>query len=68
MSEKFRPTPLSLWKHHSGTIYQVLYITNLPDDEKYPTTVVYQNLVNRTLWSRRADDWLRSFTPLTEKS
>jgi hypothetical protein len=53
----------SVWTHRNGNIYQVLMITNLPDEERYPKTVVYQNLANQTLWSRRFDDWLRSFTP-----
>lgn len=39
-------------------------MANLPDEEKYPLTVVYRNIINGTVWARRADDWLRSFTEL----
>ena len=56
------PAVKSIWRHRNGNEYRVIGITNLPGDEKYPTTVVYQNVKNGTLWSRRADDWHRSFT------
>jgi|WetSurMetagenome_2_1015567.scaffolds.fasta_scaffold135493_2 hypothetical protein len=51
-----------VWRHRNGNLYVVLLITNLPDEERYPKTVVYQNVENETLWSRRYDDWHRSFT------
>jgi hypothetical protein len=56
------PTEGSLWKHRNGNLYRVECITNLPDEERYPKTVVYRNENNGTLWSRRFDDWHRSFT------
>lgn len=37
-------------------------IVNLPDEERYPKMVVYQNWRNGTRWARRFDDWHRSFT------
>jgi NTP pyrophosphatase (non-canonical NTP hydrolase) len=49
------------WRHTSGRIYTVLMLTNLPDEERYPLTVVYQG-ENGKMWSRRADDWYRSMT------
>lgn len=57
------PPVNSYWYHRNGNLYKVVAITNLPNDERYPTTIVYQNDGNGTLWSRRADDWARSFTP-----
>lgn len=50
------------WKHRNGNEYVVLYITNLFDEKKYPKTVVYMNVNNETLWSRKYSDWHRSFT------
>mgnify|MGYP000037034177 CR=1 FL=1 len=58
------PTPLSRWAHRNGIVYKVVALTNLPNDERYPLTVVYQNEQTGSLWSRRADDWHRSFTAL----
>lgn len=61
----------SLWRHHSGRLYRVLFLTNVPEkhdapDEdrrkKYPTTVVYENADSGRKFSRRADDWHRSMT------
>ena len=54
------PTPGSIWKHSSGRVYTVLFLTN--DDgsrEKYPRTVVYIGAANGKLWSGRLDDWHR---------
>jgi len=53
----------TLWAHRNGQVYQVRAITNVGTSrpEQYPVTVVYQNVNNRTMWSRRADDWHRSF-------
>lgn len=52
------------WKHYNGNIYAVTFMTNItPEpDERYPATVVYQNVANLTRWSRRLDDWHRSMT------
>ncbi len=58
-----QPSTGQLWLHRNGNEYVVLMVTNLPDEEHYPKTVVYQNTQNKTLWSRRADDWHRSFKP-----
>ena len=52
------------WRHRNGNVYIVLMITNQPDDERYPKTSVYENVENGTLWSRRYDDWHRSFVPV----
>lgn len=56
------PIPGTLWRHRNGNIYEVVHVVNLPDDERYPKTVVYRNVSNRTMWARRFDDWHRSFT------
>lgn len=51
----------SVWRHTNGCIYTVLMITNEPNDDRYPRTIVYQG-ENGRVWSRRADDWHRSMT------
>lgn len=59
-------TPLcnTIWTHRNGNKYKVLAITNLPDEERYPKTVVYQGIVNEALWSRPVSDWHRSMSPV----
>lgn len=51
------------WKHRNGNVYEVLMVANeqtaMPD--RYPVTVVYQNIENGTVWSRPLSDWERSF-------
>jgi len=54
--------PNQIWQHRNGIQYRVLMITNLPDDERYPKTVVYENVDNGSCWSRRHDNWHRSMT------
>lgn len=57
--------PGSLWQHHSGRLYMVLFLTNdIPDrgDGKYPRTVVYIELENGRRWSGPLDDWARRMT------
>lgn len=61
------PAVNSLWRHRNGILYRVTAVTNLPDKPEYPTTVIYVNEETGSLWSRRADDWARSFTPETEE-
>lgn len=60
------PEPGTRWRHRNGILYDVVCLTNLPDEERYPCTVVYRNPVNGALWSRRLDDWHRSFIPSFE--
>lgn len=57
----FRPAVGSRWRHRNGASYVVLHIANEPSDDRYPLTVVYQG-PNGRVWTRRADDWLRSMT------
>lgn len=53
--------PGSVWQHRNGVYYEVVCITNLPNEERYPMTVVYKSVSkNENIWSRRADDWHRS--------
>ena len=56
--------PNSVWTHKYGNRYKVLFLTNEKSErlEDYPITVVYYNLQNKTLWSRKLDDWHRSMT------
>lgn len=50
------------WKHSSGRLYQVYDVTNLASDRpgKFPVSVSYRGQNGKT-WSRRLDDWHRSF-------
>jgi hypothetical protein len=61
---QLEPNPGSLWKHHSGRIYKVLFLTNERDSrqDKYPRTVVYEG-ENGKRWSGPLSDWYRRMTP-----
>jgi hypothetical protein len=37
-------------------------LANLPNEERYPLTVVYQTVANGNVWTRPLSDWHRSFT------
>ena len=60
------PEAGQVWRHRNGNRYCVIAIANAsgsPERQaKYPVTVVYQNVSNRTIWARRLDDWHRSMT------
>ena len=66
--EKEHVSPVTLasgqvWHHHSGRNYRVLFLANTTHpSEKFPPTVVYENVANETIWSRPLFDWHRSFT------
>lgn len=53
----------SLWRHTSGRIYRVLFLTNTESTrlDKYPVTVIYRG-ENNNVWSRPLYDWHRSMT------
>ena len=55
------PTPGTIWRHASGRVYTVLFLTNELDIEKYPRTVVYIGS-NGKLWSGVLSDWHRRMT------
>lgn len=54
----------SLWKHHNGNVYYVICVTNKEEarQDKYPTTVVYQNITSGKPYSRKLIDWHGSMT------
>ena len=58
------PEQGSEWRHKNGNIYQVHCFTNIETDrqDEYPTTIVYMNVVNWKMYSRRLIDWDRSMT------
>lgn len=59
------PKPGTLWKHRNGNIYGVWLITNVGStNEKYPETVVYNNILNGKTYSRPVSDWHRSMTEI----
>lgn len=54
--------PGQTWKHHSGRMYQVLFLTNTENPSpKFPVAVVYQSVVNRNRWSRPLSEWHDKF-------
>lgn len=57
----------SLWRHRNGNLYMVLHIANLPNEERYPKSVVYRG-ADGNVWVRRYDDWHRSMTLVMEKA
>jgi hypothetical protein len=58
----------SIWSHHSGRMYKVLDYTNIETDrqDRYPTTIVYQNTANLKKYSRPLMDWDRSFVHVSD--
>ena len=55
----------SIWEHtKTGNRYRVLTLTNeyATDKEKFPTSVVYQNMKNSQLFSRPKDAFVLKFT------
>jgi hypothetical protein len=60
----FDVKPGSRWRHHSGRVYTVLFLTNTEGDGvRYPYTVVYEG-ENGNRWSGPLDDWHRRMTLL----
>jgi hypothetical protein len=58
------PTEGSFWKHHSGRVYEVLFLTNKGGREDYPRTVVYKD-DNGEQWSGPLSDWYRRMTQVS---
>lgn len=56
------PELRSVWQHNNGNHYIVEEISNRETvrQDKYPTTVIYRNVKNGNLYSRRLVDWHRS--------
>jgi len=56
------PEARSLWQHHNGNVYRVICYTNIETTKQdtYPTTIVYENVNNFKLYSRKLIDWERS--------
>ncbi len=59
--EQVRPGLLA--RHHSGMVYVVLHIANasVPETDKFPHCVVYQNIQDKTIWTRPIKDWVQKF-------
>lgn len=56
----------SMWRHHSGRLYEVLFMTNQGEEPNwaYPPTVVYRGVENSKLWSGPLHDWYRRMKPV----
>jgi hypothetical protein len=53
----------SKWRHKNGDIYFVCGLANLDaTSEKYPVTVIYTNIKTKSLYTRLASGWHKSFT------
>lgn len=53
--------PNTIWAHHSGRFYEVISLTNRPNTEAYPLTIIYKSFQgepNQT-WSGSPSDWYR---------
>ena len=59
-----KPEKWSLWEHNNGILYRVLMLTNVDTErpDQYPVTVVYENAVTGSVWSRPLTEWHRSMT------
>lgn len=63
------PKPGSVWRHHSGTEYTVIDVTDEPDAEKadkFPVTVFYRGPDGRK-WPRKLPSFLASFTHVRDR-
>ena len=51
------PEKYSYWKHHNGNTYQIIMLANegTKDEERYPVTVIYQNIFSASVWSITTD-------------
>ena len=60
------PIPGTVWQHTNGNVYRVYLFTNVQPErqDRYPTTIVYQNVENMEMYSRKLVDWERSMTLL----
>lgn len=58
----------SIWRHKNGNLYRVVLITNTEStrQDEYPTTVSYENIHNKTLWSRAYARWHGSMTAVDD--
>lgn len=61
-----RPTPHSIWKHHSGDLYRVVTVANEdadPGATDWPILVVYQSIKDGKIWARPLTKWSEEFQP-----
>ena len=54
----------TIWQHKNGNKYSVVLLANERSErlEEYPVMVVYENIDNHTVWTRKLTDWHRSMT------
>lgn len=69
---KQSPYPIKdeVYKHHSGRLYVVQGFANeetqYPD--KFPVTVIYENIDNGTVWTRPLSEFLEKFKPIKSQA
>lgn len=58
-----KPKIGSLWTHKNGRTYKVKQFTNVDcsANQRYPETIVYQEIDSNMLYSRPLQDWHASF-------
>lgn len=73
LARRARPTAMlpkegSIWRHHNGNLYRVLFLTNMDEPQRpgHPPEVAYENVATGKKHSRYLDDWHRSFAPHIE--
>ncbi|UQT03651.1 hypothetical protein KODAMA_01840 [Serratia phage vB_SmaM-Kodama] len=55
----------SLYRHHSGKIYQVITLSNMKVTKpEYKETVTYRDIESGTIYSRPLEEFTKSFTAL----
>lgn len=61
-----RPDTDQIWQHRNGQRYVVLFVANLPNNDRYPEIVVYYTMGEpHKRWARPLSDWHRSMTFVT---
>lgn len=65
-----RPAIGSLYRHHSGAVYEVTKISNDNDGDtpkpEFLPTVSFENIVNRKAYTRPLDQFVEKFTPIPQ--
>lgn len=56
----------SIWEHRNGNKYKVIALANTRTmrPEEYPITVIYENIVSKEVWCKKASDWERSMNEI----
>jgi hypothetical protein len=66
VTEKEKPHIWTIWGHRNGNKYRVCGFSNLSSDnhDKYPPTVIYEDVNNRIVWTKPISRWRESMIEL----